>query len=95
MKVKSESEVASHVRLLATPWTAAHQAGSSVHGVFQARELEWLPLPSPYDPTDVGNLISYSSAFPNSSLYIWKFSVLVLLKPNLEDFEHYLARHVK
>ena len=41
MKVKSESEVASHVRLLATPWTAAHQAGSSVHGVFQARVLEW------------------------------------------------------
>ena len=38
------------------------------------------------DPMDVGNLISGSSAFPNSSLYIWKFSVHVLLKPNLEDF---------
>ena len=44
-----------------------------------------------YDPTDAGNLISGSSAFSKSSLYIWKFSVHVQLKPNLEDFEHYLA----
>ena len=44
-----------------------------------------------YDPTDVGILISGSSAFSKSSLYIWNFSVHVLLKPNLEDFEHYLA----
>ena len=36
-----------------------------------------------YDPTDVGNLISGSSAFSKSSLYIWKFSVYVLLKPTL------------
>ena len=43
------------------------------------------------DPTDVGNLIFGSSAFSKSSLYIWKFSVHVLLKPSLEDFEHYLA----
>ena len=43
------------------------------------------------DPTDVGNLISGSSDFSNSSLYIWKFSVHVLLKPSLKDFEHYLA----
>ena len=41
-----------------------------------------------YDPMDVGNLISGSSAFSKSSLYIWKFSVLVLLKPNLKNFEH-------
>ena len=40
--------------------------------------------------TDVGNLISGSSAFSESSLYIWMFSVYVLLKPSLEDFEHYL-----
>ena len=45
-----------------------------------------------YDPTDVGNLISGSSAFSKSSLSIWEFSVLVLLKPSLENFEHYLAR---
>ena len=44
-----------------------------------------------YDPTDVGNLISGSSAFSKSSFYIWKFSVHILLKPSLEDFEHYLA----
>ena len=43
------------------------------------------------DPADVGNLISGSSAFSKSSLYIWKFSVHILLKPSLEDFEHYLA----
>ena len=44
-----------------------------------------------YDPMDVGNLISGSSAFTKSSLYIWKFSVQVLLKPGLENFEHYFA----
>ena len=42
-----------------------------------------------YDPTDVGNLISGSSAFTKSSLNIWKFSVHVLLKPSLENFEHH------
>ena len=44
-----------------------------------------------YDPMDVGNWISGSSAFSESSLYIWKFLVRVLLKPSLKDFEHYLA----
>ena len=44
------------------------------------------------DPTDVGSLISSSSAFSKSILNIWKFSVHVLLKPLLENFEHYLAR---
>ena len=44
-----------------------------------------------YDPTDVGNLISGSSAFSKYSLHIWKFSVHVLLKPGLENFEHYFA----
>ena len=42
-----------------------------------------------YDPPDVGNLISGSSAFSKYSLYIWKISVHVLLKPGLENFEHY------
>ena len=45
-----------------------------------------------YEPTDVGNLISDSSAFSKSSLYIWKFSVHVLLKPGLENVEHYFGR---
>ena len=44
-----------------------------------------------YDPVDVGNLISSSSAFSKSSLYVWKFSVQVLLKHSLKDFEHYFA----
>ena len=44
-----------------------------------------------FDPTDVGNLISGYSAFSKSSLYIWNSSVHVLLKPSLENFEHYLA----
>ena len=44
-----------------------------------------------YDPTDVGNLISAFSAFSKSSWDIWKFSVHVLLKPALENFEHYFA----
>ena len=44
-----------------------------------------------YDPMDVGNLTSGSSAFSKSSLNIWKFSVHILLKPGLENFEHYFA----
>ena len=43
------------------------------------------------DPTDVGNLISGSSAFSKSSLNIWKFTLHLLLKPGLENFEHYFA----
>ena len=44
-----------------------------------------------YDSTDVGNLISGSSAFSKSSLNIWKFVVHIVLKPGLENFEHYFA----
>ena len=43
------------------------------------------------DPTDAGNLISGSFAFSESSLNIWKFTVHILLKPGLEDFENYFA----
>ena len=43
-----------------------------------------------YDPTDVGNLISGSSAFSKATLNIWKLMVHVLLKPGLENFEHLL-----
>ena len=43
------------------------------------------------DPMDVGNLISGSSAFSKSSLNIWKFTVHILLKPGLENFEHYFT----
>ena len=43
------------------------------------------------DPVDVGNLISGSSAFSKSSLYIWQFSVHVLFKSSLKNCEHYIA----
>ena len=43
------------------------------------------------DPVNVGNLISGSSAFSKASLKIWKFMVHILLKPGLENFEHYFC----
>ena len=43
------------------------------------------------DPTDIGNWLSGSSAFSKSSMNIWKFTVRILLKPGLENFEHYFA----
>ena len=43
------------------------------------------------DSADVGNLISGSSAFSKASLNIWKFMVHILLKPGLENFEHYFT----
>ena len=43
------------------------------------------------DPVDVGNLISGSSAFSKTSLNFWKFTVHILLKPGLENFEHYFT----
>ena len=45
------------------------------------------------DPVDVGNLISGSSAFSKTSLNIWKFTVHILLKAGLENFEHYFIGH--
>ena len=47
------------------------------------------------DPADIGNLISGSSAFSKASLNIWKFSVHVLLKPGVENFEHYFNVDLK
>ena len=43
------------------------------------------------DPADVGNLISGSSAFSKTSLNIWKLTIHILLKPGLENFEHYFT----
>ena len=62
-------------------------------GVFNKAEIDiFLELSCFFDdPGDVGNLISGSSAFSKSSLNIWKFLVHVLLKPGLENFEHYFA----
>ena len=50
-------------------------------------DLSWLF----YDPMDVDNLISGSSAFSKSSLNIWKFMIHILLRAGLENFEHYFA----
>ena len=44
-----------------------------------------------HDPVDVGSLISGSSAFSKTSLNIWKFKVHILLKPGLDNFEHYFT----
>ena len=47
------------------------------------------------DPANVGNLISGSSAFSKTSLNMWTFIVHVLLKPGLENFEHYFTRKTR
>ena len=62
-------------------------------GIVNKAEIDVFLEPSYFfhDPADVGNLISGSSAFSKSSLKIWKFSVHVLLKSALENFEHYFA----
>ena len=62
-------------------------------GVVNKTEVDvFLELSCFFDnPTDVGNLISGSSAFSNSSLNIWKVTVHILLKPGLENFEHYFV----
>ena len=55
------------------------------------RDFFWNSLAFFDDPADVDNLISGSSAFSKTILNIWKFTVHILLKPDLEDFEHYFA----
>ena len=62
-------------------------------GIFNKAEKDvFLELSGFFDdPTDVGNLLSGFSAFSKSSLNIWKFTVHVLLKPGLENLEHYFT----
>ena len=62
-------------------------------GIFNKAEADvFLELSCFFDdPTDVGNLISGSFAFSKSSLNIWQFTVHVLMKPGLENFEHYFT----
>ena len=62
-------------------------------GIFNKAEIDvFLELSCFFqDPADVGNLISGSSASLKPSLYIWKFSVHILLKPSLKDSEHKFA----
>ena len=62
-------------------------------GVVNKAEIDVFLEPSYFfdDRADVDNLISGSSAFSKTSLYIWKFMVHILLKPDLENFEHYFT----
>ena len=62
-------------------------------GVVNKAEVDAFPELSGFfdDPVDIGNLISGSSAFSKSNFNNWKFSVHILLKPHLENFEHYFA----
>ena len=62
-------------------------------GIVKKAEIDvFLELSSFFDdPVDVGSLISGSSALSKTSLNIWKFAVQVLLKPGLENFEHYFT----
>src|SRR5574337_959165 len=61
-------------------------------GIVNKAEIDHLELSCFFDyPADVGNLISGSSVFSKTNLNIWKFTVHVLLKPSLENFEHYFT----
>ena len=62
-------------------------------GMVNKAEVDVFLEPSCFfnNPMDVGNLISGSFAFSKSSLNIWKFTVHEMLKPGLENFEHYFA----
>ena len=66
-------------------------------GIVNKAEIDvFLELSSFFDgPADVGNLISGFSTFSESSLNIWKFTVHILLKPGLENFEHYFSSNAK
>ena len=66
---------------------------SQFFGILNREEIDvFLELSCFFDePANVGNLISGSSAFSKTSLNIWKFTVHVLLKPGLENFEHYVT----
>ena len=60
--------------------------------IYKAEVYVFLELSHYFDdPMDVGNLMSGSSVFSKPSLNIWKFTVHVLMKPGLENFEHYFA----
>ena len=94
----------SHVWLFATLWAVAYQSALSM-GISRQEYWSGLPFPSLvsisrcfsgillllYDSGDVDNFVSCSSAFSKSNLNIWKFLVHILLKPSLENFEHYFA----
>ena len=73
------------------PWFVVIYTVKGFGIVNKAEVNVFLELSCFFCDADVGNLISGSSAFSKSSLNIWKFTVQVLLKPGLENFEHYLT----
>ena len=75
---------------LAEVWVDSGLPQGQGHWLQQSWELGHAGI-SPYNSMNSSILISGSSAFSESSLYIWKFAIQVLLKPSLKDFEHYLA----
>ena len=92
MLVLSRSVVSESLRLHELQPVSHHLPGFvqvHVHCMGDTIHLSHPLMPS--SPANVGNLISGSSAFSKSSLYIWKFLVHIVLKPSLKDFEHYLA----
>ena len=80
---------------VAKSWPWLNTSANTVKGfsiVYEEVASVFLKFPCFFhDPTDIGTLISGSSAFSKYSLYIWKLSIHMLLKPNLKDFEHKLA----
>ena len=86
------------IRWSGTPitWRIFHSLLSSTQsdfGIIKKAEVNVFLEPSRFfnDPTDVDNFVPGSSAFTKTSLNIWKFMFCVLLKPGLENFEHYFA----
>ena len=96
MKVKEESEkvglklIIQKTKIMTSGPITSWQIDGETNGNSERLYFGGYPC-FVHDPTNVGNLISGSSAFSKSSLNIWKFSVHLLLKPSLEDFEHYFA----
>ena len=84
-----ENHVVAKSQAWLSNWTTQSKALAQAMKQKQMFFLEFSCFP--YDPTNVGNSISGSSAFFKPSLYIWKFSVHILLKSSLKNFEHYLA----
>ena len=80
---------------VAKSWTRLSDYHHTVKGFAVVNKTQvdifWNALAFFCGPTDIGNLISGSSAFSKSSLIIWKFTVHVLLKLGLDNFEHYFA----
>ena len=92
LRKSEKSDIWYSHRLKNFPWLVVIHTVKSFGVVNKAEVDLFLELSYFFDvPTDVGSLISGSSAFSKSSLNIWKFSVHILLKPSLENFHHYFA----